>query len=62
MTAARWLLLAPAVWLALMYAVHPSNPAKAVIGWALVFAPFYLAVSVAEALARVQEFWKYRGR
>jgi hypothetical protein len=60
MTAARTLLLAPAAWLALMYAVHPRDPGKAVLGWALVFAPFYLAVCVAEALARIQERWKYR--
>jgi hypothetical protein len=43
-----------------MYAVHPHDPGKAVLGWALVFAPFYVAVCVAEALARIQEFRKYR--
>ena len=60
MTAARWLFLAPFMWLALMYVVHPHNFAKAVVGWAVIFAPFYLAGAVAEACAQSPECRKYR--
>jgi len=60
MTAARWLFLAPFMWLALMYVAHPHDSAKAVVGWAVIFAPLYLAGCVAEACARIQEFRRYR--
>jgi hypothetical protein len=57
----RWLLLAPVVWLALIYVAHfRHDPVKAVIGWALLFAPLYLAVCVAEIYARIYEWRAYR--
>jgi len=57
----QWLFLAPLFWLAFIYVVHTSNdPGKAVIGWALIFAPFYLVVGLAEVYARVEEWRRHR--
>jgi hypothetical protein len=57
----QWPLLAPVLWLALMYVIHSSkDPVQAVIGWALIFAPLYLAVVVAELFARIGEWRRYR--
>jgi hypothetical protein len=56
-----WLFLAPVLWLAFIYVAHFSNePLEAVIGWALIFAPFYLVVCIAELYARIHDWWKYR--
>jgi hypothetical protein len=57
----QWPLLAPVLWLALIYVIHSSkDPVQAVIGWALIFAPLYLAVFVAELFARIEEWRRYR--
>ena len=57
----QWPLIAPVLWLAIIYFMHSSkNPIQAVIGWSLIFAPLFLAVGVAEVYAHVQEFLKYR--
>jgi hypothetical protein len=61
MTAARWLLCIPAIWLILMYAVHTQDPVKAVVGWAIIFAPFIVAIGFAEVLARIAE-WRHHRR
>jgi hypothetical protein len=60
MTSAGWLLLVPVVWLVLMYSVHTQDPVKAVVGWAIVFAPFVVAIGVAEVLARIGEWWHHQ--
>jgi hypothetical protein len=57
-----WLFLAPALWLALIYLLHASgNPWKAVMGWALLLAPIYIAIGLAEVYARV-DGWRRRRR
>jgi hypothetical protein len=57
----QWLLLAPILWFVLIYVVHSSkDPVQAVIGWALLFAPLYLAVGIAEVYARIHEWRRYR--
>jgi hypothetical protein len=56
-----WLFLAPAVWMAFVYVMHVSRgPWKAVMGWALLFAPFYLVLGLAEVYARVEDWRKHR--
>ena len=56
-----WLFLTPVFWLAVVYLVHAARePVKAVIGWAVVFAPFYLVVLIAELYARIHEWRRYR--
>jgi membrane protein YdbS with pleckstrin-like domain len=60
MTGARWLLFIPAIWLILMYAVHTQDPVKAVVGWAIIFAPLVVAICVTEVLARIAEWWHHR--
>ena len=61
MATQRWLFLAPVLWLAFIYVVHSSkDPVRAVVGWALIFAPLYLAVCIAEVYARIYEWRKYR--
>ena len=61
MTGARWLLCIPAMWLILMYAVHTQDPVKAVVGWAIVFAPFVVAICVARCSLRIAE-WRHHRR
>ena len=57
----QWLFLAPVLWLAFIYLVHASkDPVKAVIGWALIFAPFYFMALIAELYARIHEWRRYR--
>ena len=57
----KWLFLAPALWLVFIYVVHSAkDPVQAVVGWALIFAPLYLVVLIAEVYARIQEWIRYR--
>jgi hypothetical protein len=61
MATQRWLFLGPVLWLAFVYVMHSSkNPVQAVVGWALIFAPMYLVVCVAEVYARIYEWRTYR--
>jgi hypothetical protein len=60
MTVARWLLLAPALWLAFVYLLHSNKePGKAVLGWTLIFAPYCVAIGIAEVWARIEEWRRY---
>ena len=55
-----WLFLAPVLWLAFIYVAHfNKEPVEAVIGWALIFAPFYFVVCIAELYARIHEWRRY---
>ena len=57
----KWLFLAPALWLVFIYVVHSSkDPVRAVVGWALILAPLYLVIVIAEVYARIQEWRQHR--